>query len=84
MLEIYRQNIAGSCQQTLCFQQFVDNTQQCFAFTPQANFESRIPFKIYSTLAIFLIVYVSFQNREEKIDFERVSVEIDLTFSIEK
>ena len=27
-----------SCQQILCFQKFVDNTQQCFAFTPRANF----------------------------------------------
>ena len=26
------------CQQTFCFQNFVDNAQQCFAFTPQANF----------------------------------------------
>ena len=29
--------IAG-CQQTICYQMFVYNTQQCFAFTPQANF----------------------------------------------
>ena len=44
---------------------FVDNAQQCFAFTPQAKFpahswifiecegdgiESRLPFKIFSTL----------------------------------
>ena len=44
---------------------FVDNAQQCFAFTPQANFpanslnftegesdgiKSRLPFKIFSTL----------------------------------
>ena len=42
---------------------FVDNDQQCFAFTPQANFpthnliftegdriESLLPFKIFSTL----------------------------------
>ena len=26
------------CQQTFCFQKFVDNIQQCFAFAPQANF----------------------------------------------
>ena len=26
------------CQQTFCFQRFVDNAQKCFAFTPQANF----------------------------------------------
>ena len=47
------------------FQKFVDNAQQCFAFTPQTNFptqiwiftkgegdgiESRLPFKIFSTL----------------------------------
>ena len=37
------QNIAGHCQQTFCFQKFVDNArdpnaQQSFAFTPQANF----------------------------------------------
>ena len=37
-LEVIRQNIVGGCQQTFCFQKFVDNTQQCFAFTPQANF----------------------------------------------
>ena len=33
--EVYRQKID---QQTFCFQKFVDNAQQCFAFTPQANF----------------------------------------------
>ena len=33
-----RQNIAGWCQQTFCFQNFVDNAQQCFACTPQTNF----------------------------------------------
>ena len=27
------QNIAGHCQQSFCIQKFVDNTQQCFAFT---------------------------------------------------
>ena len=48
------------------FKKFVDNSQQCFAFTPQANFpthnlnfqgegdgdgiESRLLFKIFSTL----------------------------------
>ena len=32
-----KQNIAGHCQQTFYFQKFVDNTQQCFAFTHQAN-----------------------------------------------
>ena len=48
-----------------CFQKFVYNAQQCFAFTPQADFpsyslnfiegesdeiKSRPPFKIFSTL----------------------------------
>ena len=31
-------NITGRCQQTFCPTKFVDNTQQCFAFTSQANF----------------------------------------------
>ena len=57
------QNIAGYCQQTFEYKQFVDNAQQCFAFTPHANFpahnlnftegdeiESWLPFKIFSTL----------------------------------
>ena len=30
--------IGKYCQQTFYFQKFVDNTQQCFAFTPQSNF----------------------------------------------
>ena len=34
LLEVIRQNIAGWCQRTFCFQ----NAQQYFAFTPQANF----------------------------------------------
>ena len=46
--------------------------------------ESRLPFKIFSTLAIFLVVNVPFLNRDEKVDFDWVSVEIDFTFSIEK
>ena len=37
-LEVIRQNIAGWCQQTFCFQKFVYEAQQCFASTPQANF----------------------------------------------
>ena len=28
----------GKCQQTFCFQKFVDITQQCFALLPQVNF----------------------------------------------
>ena len=49
------QNIAGCCQQTFEYKRFVDNVQQCFAFAPQAhfpahnlNFQSRLPFKIFS------------------------------------
>jgi hypothetical protein len=33
-----RKNIAWWCQQIFCFQKFVDNGHQCFAFTRQANF----------------------------------------------
>jgi hypothetical protein len=36
------QNIAGNCQQTLCFQMFVDNTQQCFALLPYAHYEPMV------------------------------------------
>ena len=61
-----RQNI-GRCQQTFCFQKSVDNAQQCFAFTPQANFsiiwiftegdgiESSLPFRIFSTITNVLL-----------------------------
>ena len=38
LLEVIRQNIAEGCQQTFENNKFVDNAQQCFAFTPQANF----------------------------------------------
>ena len=38
LLDVIRQNIAGLCQQTLCFQKFVENAQQSFAFTFQAIF----------------------------------------------
>ena len=31
-------NVTGRCQQTLCPKMFVDNNEQCFAFTtPQAH-----------------------------------------------
>ena len=33
-----RWNIAGCCQQTFENKKFINNTQQCFAFKPQANF----------------------------------------------
>ena len=33
----YKENIARWCQQTFCFQKFVDNAPQCFAFTPQES-----------------------------------------------
>ena len=42
LLEVIRQNIAGWCLQSFCFQKFVDNVQHCFAFTPQANFTAHI------------------------------------------
>ena len=61
-----KRNIAGCCQQTSENKKIVDITQQCFAFTPQANFtshnmnfhwkgegngiESRLPFKKFSNL----------------------------------
>ena len=38
LLEVIRQNIAGWCQQTFCFQKFVDNAQHYFAFTLKGNF----------------------------------------------
>ena len=57
------QNIAGCCQQTFCIQKFVDNTQQCFAFTEGSSYsnvddtmegykvKSVLPFEIFSTLS---------------------------------
>ena len=30
--------IIGRKRQNICIQKFVDNDQQCFAFTPQENF----------------------------------------------
>ena len=60
---LIRQNFDGWCQQTFCYQKFVDNAQQCFAFTRQANFPThylnfywrwwdriQATFKIFSTL----------------------------------
>ena len=53
---------AGCCQQTFKYKEFVANSQQCFSLMPQANLsiiwiftegggiESRLPFKIFSTL----------------------------------
>ena len=38
LLEVIWQNIAGSCQQTFCTKECVNNAQQCCAFTSQANF----------------------------------------------
>ena len=34
----WKKNIVGPCKQTFEYKIFVDNAQQCFAFTPQANF----------------------------------------------
>ena len=57
--------LPGDCQQTFENKKFVNIIQQCFAFTPQANFpahnliftegegdgiEIMLPFKIFSTL----------------------------------
>ena len=64
-----KKNIAGCYQQTFGYKKFVDNAQQCLAFTPQANFprhdlnfegegdgiKSRLPFKIFSTLHILSV-----------------------------
>ena len=41
LLEIIKAKIAVWCQQTFCFQKFVDNAQQCFEFTLQAKFPKR-------------------------------------------
>ena len=38
LLEVMRQNIAGWFQEAFWFLTFIANAQQCFAFTPQANF----------------------------------------------
>ena len=66
VLEVIRQKIARWCQQTCCFQKFVDNAQQCFALHLKQTFppiiwtftedegdriESRLPFEIFSTLS---------------------------------
>ena len=37
LLEVMRQNFAGWCQQTFYLPRFVDNAQQCFAFTSLVN-----------------------------------------------
>ena len=47
-----RQNIAGWCQNPFCFQKFVENAQQCFAFKPQENFSAHnvnFQWSIFST-----------------------------------
>ena len=46
MLEVIKQNINGWCEQNSCSQKFVDNTQQCFAFTPQKTFTPRFEFSL--------------------------------------
>ena len=66
------QNIAGWCQQPFCFQKFVDNAQQCFAFTfkqkiwiftegESDGINSRLPFKIFSTLSVlrFCLIFAT-------------------------
>ena len=64
-LEVIRQNIVEWCQQTFCFQKFVDNAQQVLPLRLKQTFhpiiwiftegkgdrnESRLPFKIFSAL----------------------------------
>ena len=61
---MWRQNIAGHCQQTFENKKFVDNSQQLKqTFLPIIwifnegegdGIKSRLPFKIFSTLKIFL------------------------------
>ena len=57
LIEVIKQNIAGWCQQTFCYQNFVDNTQQAFPliiwiFTEDEGdgIESRLHFKNFSSL----------------------------------
>ena len=38
LLEVYRQNIAGRCQQSFENNKFVEITQQSFALLPQVSF----------------------------------------------
>ena len=38
LIQIIGGKVCLRCEQTYCFQKFVDNPQQCFAFMPQANF----------------------------------------------
>ena len=38
LLDVWRQNIAGRCQQTFESKKFGDVTQKCFALLPQVNF----------------------------------------------
>ena len=62
LLEVIRQNIAGWCQQTFCFQKFVDNPGNVLPLHLKQTFppliwiftegegngiESRLPFKIF-------------------------------------
>ena len=42
LLDVERQIIAGCYQQSFENKKFVDNAQQCFAFTRQANFPAHI------------------------------------------
>ena len=68
-----RQNIAGLCQQTFCFQKFADKVQQCFfAFTPlhreeegrnsDQNFDqkSKHILKTFQSIKILKVRFVKF------------------------
>ena len=73
---------------------FVDTDQQCFAFTPQANFppiiwifiegegdgiKSSLPFKIFSTLVEFVLSKK--MGTRNLLQMERVFMRIDVRFS---
>ena len=46
LLEVIRKNIAWWCHQTFENKKFVDNSQKCFAFTPQVNFPDQFEFSL--------------------------------------
>ena len=81
------QCIAGCCQQTFGYKKFVNNSQQCFVFTHQANFpahdliftedegdefESRLPFRIFSTLIVSLFLYDPFCRNTLEVSYHNL------------
>ena len=65
IIEKIRRNIVGWCQQTFCFQKFLDNSQQCFAFTPQTNFPAQ---KVVRSNPGYLLKHFLFYLKDETID----------------